>query len=208
VTCHRIVAVSFWVLSSIAGVGQTTPNVNPPLQVTPNFNPPGTTEQLETGFSSSYGLPLAPYQIRLLPVSSFPQVPPPVAQKLDRLGCMIPQTYEAHEPENVIHGSFEKQGSHDWAALCSVKGTTTLYVFFGSNPDNPIPLRHQADSLWLGKDWGSDFGSGWGIGTRPERLMPDRAQTNHDGIEDSHVEHSSRIHYFSHGQWTTIDNSP
>jgi hypothetical protein len=170
-----------------------------------NSNAPSQTEQTETGFGSLPGRPRVVYNIRLLPVSSFPQLPPVVAQQLDGMGCMIPQTYEAHEPENVIHGSFEKKGSSDWAALCSANGVTTLYVFFQSNLSDPIPLRHQPDGQWLGKDWSQDYGSAWGIARRPARLMPPADGDDHDGIDDAFVEKSTTVHYFQKGQWTARD---
>lgn len=147
------------------------------------------------------------YKIRLLPVSSFPQLPKPVAQELTDRGCMIPQTYEAREPENVIRGSFEKEGSDDWAALCSIHGVTTLYAFFQSNLTNPIPLRHQPDNQWLGVEWSLDYGSAWGIATRPARFMPSNANADHAGIEDAFLEKSSTLHYFQNGRWTTLDGS-
>jgi hypothetical protein len=120
---------------------------------------------------------------------------------------MIPQTYEAREPENVIHGSFEKKESSDWGVLCSVKGITTLYVFFGSDLASPIALRHQPDSEWLGVEWSQDYGSAWGIARRPPRLMRSTDNADHDGIEDAYVEKSSTIHYYDGGRWTTIDGS-
>jgi hypothetical protein len=182
-----------------------------------NSAPQPQTEQVETGtvpgpeppavVGSSFKPvpPVRHYRIRLLPISSFPQLPAAVAQQLRERGCMIPQTYEAREPENIIHGSFEKKGSDDWAALCSIRGVTTLYVFFQSNLANPIPLRHQPDSQWLGVEWSLNFGSAWGIATRPARLMPASANADHDGIEDAFVEKSSTIHYFQNGRWTTLD---
>jgi hypothetical protein len=174
-------------------------------------------EQLETGFVNLPGHPHTAYSIRLLPVSSFPQLPLPVTQQLDRIGCMIPQTYEAREPENVITGAFEKPGSCDWAVLCSVKGlikvrgnnfrSTTLYVFFQSDYTKPVALRSQADTLWLGREWGQDYGSAWGIATRPAGLMRPRDQTDHDGIEDAFVEKSSVVHYFRDGHWTKLEGN-
>lgn len=173
------------------------------------------TEQVETGSvphpnelrelrpASS----MRPYRIRLLPISSFPQLPPAVAQQLSERGCMIPQTYEAREPENVIRGAFERQGSDDWAALCSVNRITTLYVFFQSNPARPVSLRHQPDREWLGVEWSLDYGSAWGISTRPARLMSAGAHADHDGIDDAFIEKSSTIHYFQNGGWTTLDGS-
>jgi hypothetical protein len=147
------------------------------------------------------------YRIRLLPVSSFPQLPAFVAQQLVQRGCMIPQTYEAREPENVVHGSFEKKGSDDWAALCSVNRVTTLYVFFQSDLANPISLRHQPDNEWLGVEWSLDYGSAWGIATHPARLLQPKDSADHDGVDDAFVEKSTSIHYFDNGRWTTRDAS-
>jgi hypothetical protein len=182
-----------------------------------NSAPPRQTEQVETG-SIAIEQPPSPgsalnhgfqrqYRIRLLPISSFPQLPSTVVQQLDEKGCMIPQTYEAHEPENVIQGSFEKPGSHDWAALCSIKGVTTLYVFFQSDFANPIPLRHQPDNQWLGVEWSLDYGSAWGIAIRPARMIHPLGSADHDGIEDADIEQSSTIHYYDKGHWTTRDAS-
>lgn len=164
-------------------------------------------EQDETGIAAFQGNPKVPYQIRLLPVSSFPQLPQSIARELDQKGCMIPQTFEAHEPENVIAGSFEKANSSDWAALCSVKGVTTLYVFFQSNPTRPVALRSQPDNEWLGIEWSQDYGSAWGISTVPSTVLPRSVQADHAGIEDAFVGQSSVIHYFRNGQWTTLDSS-
>src|ERR1700744_205266 len=63
-----------------------------------------------------------PFLIRHLPVSSFPDFPQAVQDGLTQRGCLIPQTYEAHHPENVVHASFERAGSVDWAVLCSANG--------------------------------------------------------------------------------------
>src|ERR1700761_7243206 len=62
------------------------------------------------------------YLIRRLPVDSFPDLPDRIAQVLKQRGCLIPQTFQAHGPENVIRGSFERAGSADWAVLCSEHG--------------------------------------------------------------------------------------
>jgi hypothetical protein len=182
-----------------------------------NLTPPSQMEQVETGtvppsitrpdttLRELQPIRMKQYRIRLLPVSSFPQLPAPVVQQLDQRDCMIPQTYEAHQPENVIHGSFEKKGSDDWAVLCSVNHITTLYVFFQSDPGNALPLRHQPDTEWLGVEWSLDYGSAWGIATRPAHLMNPKSNADHDGIEDAFVEHSSTVHYFQNGQWTTLE---
>src|SRR4051812_48354547 len=62
------------------------------------------------------------YVVRHLPPASFPDLPERVATVLEQRECLIPQTYQAHGPENVVRGSFEGAGSQDWAVLCSAKG--------------------------------------------------------------------------------------
>jgi len=54
------------------------------------------------------------YLIRRLPVSSFPELPADIQDQLNQRGCLIPQTYAAHHPENVVHASLERAGSSDW----------------------------------------------------------------------------------------------
>jgi hypothetical protein len=170
-------------------------------------NAPPRTEQEETGFADVGGQSHVPYRIRLMPVSSFPQLPDVVARKLDGMGCMIPQTFAAHGPENVISGSFEMKGSADWAVLCSVHGVSSLYVFFESDLSRAMALRHQPDSLWLGTELGRDYGSAWGITTHPARLMLPADNADHDGIEDAFVDQSSVVHYFKEGRWVTLDST-
>lgn len=190
-----IILIAVCVLSCIAAVAQTASLPQP------------QSEQDETGVTSVPGNPNVHYQIRLLPLSSFPQLPTEVAAQLSHKGCLVPQTFEAHEPENIITGSFQKRGSTDWAALCSVKGITTLYVFFQSDFSHPIALRSQPDIKWLGTEWSQDYGSAWGISTIPRTVMPRTDQADHDGIEDAYVGQSSVVHYFQSGQWTILDGS-
>lgn len=180
---------------------------------------PPDSEQIEAGtmpcpahstHSATQGKPahgylMCHYRIRLLPLSSFPQLPTVVANDLEARGCMIPQTYEASGPENVITGSLEKAGSDDWAALCSVRGITTLYVFFQSDLSHPTALRRQPDNQWLGVEPTFAFGSAWGIFAVSARSMPRKDDMDHDGIEDAFVERSSVIHYYTHGRWTTLE---
>lgn len=204
----RLVSAACCVLCCVSANAQT------------NVNPQQHTEQVETGSvpvpttqfdNGARGLeasaPSRQYRIRLLPVSSFPQLPALIGQELSERRCMIPQTYEAHEPENVIHGSFERKGSSDWAVLCSVNRTTTLYVFFQSDPATPFALRRQPDTEWLGVEWSLDYGSAWGIATRPTSVAQPPGSVDHDGIEDSFVNKSTTVHYFENGQWKTIDGS-
>ena len=154
-------------------------------------------ERIESGsVLSADGQPVA-YRIRLLPVSSFPDLPGAVATELNRRGCMIPQSFEAKQPENVIHGAFRAAGSSDWAALCSSQQTTTLYVFFAGQALGTEP-------------GGSVFGSAWGIADRSVaelRSTPAirRGLTiDHDAIDDARLERSLAIHYFEAGRWVNL----
>jgi len=171
-------------------------------------------EQVETGRVRMPGGAEVVYRIRLLPLASFPALPAGVTEQLAKRGCMVPQTYEARAPENVVHASLERKGSSDWAVLCSVNGATTLYVFFQSQPSSPIVLRQQRDTEWLGSEVLGAYGSAWGIARRsPSQVRQVRdwgakhMEIDHDGIEDAFVEKSSTTHYFENGSWLTLENS-
>jgi hypothetical protein len=168
-------------------------------------------ERIESGQVRSANGAVENYRIRLLPIESFPAVPPGVAAWLRERGCMIPQTFEAQEPENVISGAYRAPGGNDWAALCSVGGETTLYVFFAGRYDAPIPLRSQPDTLWLGHEPGSSIdGSAWGISTRSAEDLRDSTQIrlgfmiDHDAIEDADLERSLTLRYIQSGKWQVL----
>lgn len=156
------------------------------------------------------------YVIHRLPVSSFPQLPGSVAASLESRGCLIPQTYEAHRPENVIHASFERAGSSDWAALCSSGGTVKLMVFFASAPESPMVLVSEPETARMEThDLTGVLGFAWGIDPASPRKVHD-AQTlmqhhqpmlDHDALADSFIEKSTVYHYFSKDGWKIVDTS-
>ena len=175
---------------------------------------PRSTEQMETGRVRLPSGAEIVYRIRLLPLTSFPAMPPAVSAQLNERNCMVPQTYEARAPENVVHASLERKGSDDWAVLCSVNGSTTLYVFFQSKLSVPIALRRQRDTEWLGSEVVGAYGSAWGIARRgPSQIRATKGGASshngfdHDGIDDAFVEKSSTTHYFEDGNWIVLDNS-
>ena len=177
-------------------------------------NPPAgsvNTEQVEQGQLQSDGGDTLAYRIRLLPVTSFPDLPSAIAAQLRSRRCLIPQSFEAQAPENVIQGAFRAKGSSDWAVLCSAAGTTTLYVFFAGQFDAPVALRSQPDTAWLGADPGSStFGSAWGISARgaadlrASRQLHGAADFDHDGIEDARLEHAATVRYCQDGHWLAL----
>lgn len=177
------------------------------------LNPPFTAERIETGMALSLDGFTISYRIRLLPLASFPDMPPAIAAALTQRQCMIPQSFEAQQPENVIHGSFRAPGTADWAALCSSSGSTTLFVFFAGQFDSPIALRSQSDTAWLGAEPGnSTFGSSWGIAVRPAaelrsspELRRSTTSVDHDAIDDARLERSLTVHYFQAGKWLRLN---
>ncbi len=154
-----------------------------------------------------------PYTIQHLPVSSFPNLPGAVAQALTQRGCSIPQTYEAHGPENVIHGSFERAGSSDWAVLCASQGTVSLLVFFGSAPGEAevLAMVPETRRLYLsrevgalGFDWGIDAASPEAVHEAQSGMEPRPAPIDHDAVADSIIERSVVYRYYTNGKWSEL----
>ena len=155
-----------------------------------------------------------PYLIRHLPVSSFPELPAAVVDLLNRRGCLIPQTYQARRPENVVHASFEGPGSSDWAVLCSVQGTVSLLVFFSGNPAQPAQLASMPETKRLQSHPSSDaLGFNWGIDpASPQQirdaqigLAPRPAKLDHDALADSVIDHKTVYHFYAKSAWTQLE---
>lgn len=155
-----------------------------------------------------------PYLIRHLPPISYPSLPPSIRAALDSRGCLIPQTYEAYHPENVLHASLERPGSSDWAVLCSVKGTVSLLVFFGSrSPANPFELasapeteRLQMNTTTrvLGFNWAIDAASPQQVHDAQSGLDPRPSLIDHDALADSTVDRRTIYHFFANA-WTLLE---
>jgi hypothetical protein len=160
---------------------------------------------------------LTPYLIRHLPVSSYPEVPTGIQDALNRRGCSIPQTYEAHHPENVIHASLARSGSSDWAALCSVEGKVSLLVFFGGSvkePGQPMVLAsaEEKDHLQshdpsgvLGFNWGIDQATPIQVREAQAGMEKRPAEIDHDALADSVVEHRTIYHFYALNSWTLLE---
>src|SRR6202041_2443829 len=141
-----------------------------------------------------------PYLIRHLPVNSFPVLPLRIQNALDRRGCTIPQTYEAHGPENVVHGSLERAGSSDWAVLCSAQGTVSLLVFFGERTEGTQPavlastseterLQAHGATEVLGFDWGIDRATPEQIEEAQSGMAHRPARVDHDAGAEAMIDH-------------------
>jgi len=157
-----------------------------------------------------------PYLVRHLPASSFPSLPAAVADELVQRGCLIPQTYEAHGPENVIRGSFSRAGSNDWAVLCSVRGTVSLLVFFQGSEQGPAVLSSAAETTrleWNGASGKMEFA--WGIDTATPELVHEAqtgmrrrpARPDHDAIASSMINGETVYRFYTGSAWTFVDTS-
>ncbi len=156
---------------------------------------------------------LTPYLIRHLPVNAFPQLPPAIQDALTRRGCLIPQTYEAHQPENVVNASFERHGSSDWAVLCSVDGTVSLLVFFANRGD-PMVLatapetdRLEAHGLSqvLGFNWGIDPASPDAVHLAQLGMSHPPPRLDHDALADSVIDQMTIYRVYTKGVWAVAD---
>ena len=165
-------------------------------------------ETVATGSIRVHGQEQA-YSFRRLPVSSFPELPPPVAAALTERGCMIPQTWQAHRPENVVHGSFARAGSVDWAVLCSAKGETSLLVFFAQSPAPQRLAEWPEESRLQRHDPSGVLGYNWGIdAATPEQFRDAFAARNnppatpdHDTVADSVIDQKTIYHAYQQGTW-------
>lgn len=191
------------VLGSAPAWGQNASPIPVPL--------PG--QMTETGLVAVDGRSV-PFLIRRLPVSSFPDLPADVASTLNQRGCMIPQTYEAHHPENVVRASLERAGSSDWAVLCAVRGTVSLLIFFASDPAEPIILTSMRETERLqAHDNAGVLGFNWGIDpASPEQVREARSgmehrppPTDHDALADSIIDIKTIYHFYSKHSWTLLD---
>ena len=154
------------------------------------------------------------YLIRRLPISSFPEIPAAVVDLLNRRGCFIPQTYEAHRPENVVHASLQSAGSSDWAVLCSAKGTVSLLIFFGDTPAQFLVLASASETARLqahdgtgvlGFNWGIDPASPQQVHEAQSGLEHRPAWLDHDALADSTVDQRTIYHFYAKSAWTLVD---
>jgi hypothetical protein len=188
----------------------------------PICSPQSVQTSPDSGYSTRGELTVAgrsvPYVIHRLPVSSFPDLPPDIQADLTRRDCLIPQTYEAHQPENAVHGSFERHGSSDWAVLCSARGTVSLLVFFGSHSGSnssqePFVLASAPETerlqlhlpmSTLGFNWAIDTATPQQVHDAQSGLEPRPPAIDHDALADSTIDHRTIYHFYANGAWTLL----
>jgi len=169
----------------------------------------------ETGSVARGGRSFA-YQIRRLPVSSFPELPANMAAELERQDCMIPQTYSARRPENVVEASLESAGTKDWAVLCSARGTVRLLVFFASSPlgssvlqsaDEKARLQEHDGTGTLGFDWAIDRATPERVHQAQAGLERRPARLTHDAVADIRIDHETTYYFHAAKSWSRVETS-
>jgi hypothetical protein len=156
---------------------------------------------------------VAERRIVRLPPTAFPELPRNVVRELQRRRCTIPQTGYSKKRHNVFGGEFAKPGQRDWAVLCSVKGISTILVFWNGSEKNPADIATLEDRIFLqgispekvafareitpvGKDFIMRHYDADG-GTKPPPI-------DHQGIDDAFLEKASVVWYFHGGKWLKL----
>lgn len=136
-----------------------------------------------------------------------------MVRELQGRGCTIPQTPYTKKPHNVIRGDFAKPGQTDWAVLCSVKGVSTILVFWNGSERNPAEIAPMEDRNFLQGISTDEIGYSRGISPVGKDFImrhyeayggPKPPPIDHQGIDDAFIEKASVMWYFFGGKWLKL----
>ena len=153
--------------------------------------------------------------VRLAP-TAFPELPAAIVHELQRRGCTIPQTAFTKTPGNVTRGKFANPEQLDWAVLCSVKGVSTILVFWNGAGSDPAAIAPMEDRNFLQGISPGQIGYSREITAvrrdfilRRHRVYggPKPPPIDHEGIDDAFVEKASTTWYFYKGKWMKLTGS-
>jgi len=140
--------------------------------------------------------------LRYLDPGQVRELPAPVRNDLEKLGCRIPKFLKWDARHNVIQGQFFKAGQHDWAVLCETRDKSGILLYPGgaatglpmlyAQPIDPARMIHTVSPFVLQKR---------AIRDHPETPPP---SFDHDGIEDGAVQKTGRVLYFQDDEWTEL----
>jgi hypothetical protein len=148
-----------------------------------------------------------------LPPAAFPELPGKVVRELARRGCGIPQEAFTKKPHNVIRGEFAKPGQTDWAVLCSVRGASSILVFWNGSEKNPAEIAPLQDRIFLQGLGGDRIGYSRGISAAGRDFImrhyrayggPKPPPIDHQGIDDAFIEKASVTWYLHGGKWLKL----
>ena len=150
--------------------------------------------------------------VRLQP-TAFPDLPRNVVRELKRRDCTIPQGPFTKRAHNVIRGEFAEPGQTDWAVLCSVKGVSTILVFWNGSEKNPAEIAAMEDRNFLQGITADEIGYSRGIRAAGKDFImrhyaayggPKPPPIDHQGIDDAFIEKASVTWYFYRGEWLRL----
>ena len=125
----------------------------------------------------------------------------------------LQQTPYTKKPHNVIRGDFAKPGQTDWAVLCSVKGVSTILVFWNGSERNPAEIAPMEDRNFLQGISTDEIGYSRGISPVGKDFImrhyeayggPKPPPIDHQGIDDAFIEKASVMWYFFGGKWLKL----
>ena len=127
--------------------------------------------------------------------SAFSAVPLSVRSALKQLGCTVPQSFLARGPENVVRGSFTKPKAKEWAALCSMDGTSEILVF---NSKSTLPIARFAK--FADETFVQVVAPGRSGYSRRLRAVPSSVR-GLNGLDDAFLEKASTVWVYQRGEW-------
>jgi hypothetical protein len=164
-------------------------------------------EDLKRGFDD------AERRIVRLPPTAFPELPRNVIRELQRRGCTFPQGTFTKKPHNVVRGEFSKSGQTDWAVLCSIKGVSTILVFWNGSASSVGAIAPMEDRNFLQGNTLNKIGYSRGISAVGKDFImrhynayggPKPPPIDHQGIDDAFIEKASVTWYFQSGRWLKL----
>jgi hypothetical protein len=150
-----------------------------------------------------------------LPPAAFPALPAGIVRELQRRECTVPQA-DFKTPNNVVSGQFSRPGQRDWAVLCSIKGASSILVFWNGSPANPADLGRSDDINYLQGGAHNEILFSRGIGAVGNDFILKHYQAyggmkppriDHQGIDDAFLEKASVVRYFFEGNWLELTGS-
>jgi len=151
--------------------------------------------------------------ISRLPPDVFSELPHNIVAELQRRGCAVPQVPSIAHRHNVIKGEFAKPGQTDWAVLCSIKGASSILVFWNGSEANPASIGSQEDEdrLQSEKDGKMEYSRAIEPVDKAYIMKhyeayggPKPPPVDHQGINDEFVGKASVVLYFFQGKWLTL----
>lgn len=155
-------------------------------------------------------------KVRRLSPAAFKELPNAVREKLEELGCVIPQTFLGGEPHNVIRGEFARKGQEDWAALCSIERKSSIRVFWGGPVRCEEKFEPVEDLLSLQGVGEGKIGYSSLITPADKNFIerhykayggPQPPVITHQGIDHAFVGKASVVLYCHEGKWLRLTGS-